>query len=110
MVNSLITSTLAPLNIPVCFQKYSGTASTYITFFNYLNKGETFSDDKEEGTGYYIQLDLWYKTDVRDLAKQISDLLIDQGFTKSNIRDMPYDADTKIYHTVISVFYLEENI
>lgn len=109
MVNSLIINTLQSLDIPVRFQKYTGTASTYITFFTYLNQGEDYSEDDEENTGYYIQLDIWYKTDIGDLPKQIVNLLKEQGFRKLDIRELPYETDTGIYHTVVSLFYLEEN-
>lgn len=108
MINSLIINALTSLGIPITYQKYSGTASTYITFFTYLNQGEDFSEDDEETTGYYIQLDIWYKTDIGDLAKQIVDLLKEQGFRKLDIRELPYETDTGIYHTAISVFYLEK--
>ncbi|AJA49530.1 hypothetical protein CPAST_c34690 [Clostridium pasteurianum DSM 525 = ATCC 6013] len=110
MINNFIINSLSSLNIPITFQKYSGTASKYITFFTYLNQGEDFSEDEEESTGHYIQLDIWYKTDIGDLAQQIVNLLKIQGFKKLDIRDMPYEADTGIYHTVVSLFYLEENI
>lgn len=110
MINKLIIDTLKPLNIPTCYSKYNGTDDTYITFFYYIIQGETFADDNEEGTGYYIQLDLWYKSDIGDLKEQIVNLLKQQGFTRTNIRDLPPEMDTGVYHTAISLFYLQENI
>lgn len=109
MINNLIINALTSLNIPVTFQKYSGNEPTYITFFTYLNQGEDFSEDDEETTGYYLQLDIWYKTDIGDLQKQIVNLLKEQGFRKLDIRELPYETNTGIYHTAISLFYLEEN-
>lgn len=107
MINKLIIDTLKPLNIPISYQKYTGSADTYITFFYYLTQGEDFSDDEEETTGYYVQIDLFYKSDIGDLQKQIINLLEQQEFKKINIRDLPPQMETDVYHTVISVFYLE---
>mgnify|MGYP007062995591 CR=1 len=35
-INKLIIDTLKPLNIPTVFIKYTGSATTYITFVEYL--------------------------------------------------------------------------
>ncbi|MDF2802343.1 MAG: hypothetical protein K0S61_2246 [Anaerocolumna sp.] len=110
MINELIVDTLDPLDIPVEYQEYTGEeVDTYITFFTYLDQGEDFSEDEEESTGYYIQIDVWYKKDIGDLCKNIVDIFKGKDFTKINKRDMPRETDTGIYHTVISLFYLEEN-
>lgn len=109
MINNLIVNALNPLGIPISYQKYSGTATTYITFFYYLIQTEDFSEDEEETTGYYVQLNLYYKNDIGDLKEQIINNLKNNGFKKKDIRDFPYDADTGLYWTAISVFYLQKN-
>lgn len=68
MINKLIIDALKPLNIPVAFQKYSGRAETYITFHEYLAAGEEYEDDDEALTAHYIQVDVWSKSDYKDLA------------------------------------------
>lgn len=110
MINEIITDTLSSLNIPVEYQEYTGEeVDMYITFFTYLDQGEDFSEDEEENTGYYIQIDVWYKKDIGDLCKNISNMFKGKDFTKISVRDLPKESDTGIYHTVISLFYLEEN-
>ncbi|MDF2803059.1 MAG: hypothetical protein K0S61_2962 [Anaerocolumna sp.] len=109
MINNLIVNALNPLGISVTYQKYSGTETTYITFFYYLIQTEDSSDDDDETTGYYVQLNLYYKSDIGDLKEQIVSNLKNNGFKKLDIRDFPYDTDTGNYWTAISVFYLENN-
>lgn len=109
MINNLIVNALSPLNIPISYQRYSGSASTYITFFYYLIQTEDVSDDDDETTGYYVQLNLYYKSDIGDLKEQIVSNLKNNGFKKLDIRDFSYDSTTGLYWTAISVFYLQNN-
>lgn len=108
MINKLIIDSLKPLGFPVAFQKYSGNESTYITFFEYLQKGEAFSENEEEGTGHYIQVDVWSKEDYMNLVKAVKEKLINAGFKRKDEHDL-YESDTGIYHKCIRFFYLEQN-
>lgn len=106
MINKLIIDTLKPLNVPVAFQIYSGSESTYITFFEYLEQGEAFADDCEESTGYYIQVDIWSKGDYSTLNTQLINILQNAGFMRISSQDL-YEPDTGIYHRGIRFFYLK---
>ena len=106
-MNKLILETLSPLGIPVAFQKYSGSASTYITFHEYLETGEHYEDDLETFTGHYIQLDVWSKDDYSSLVKNIKSELQTIGFKRLDEADL-YEPDTSLYHKGLRFFYLEE--
>ena len=99
-INKEIISALKDINVPVRFQTFSGREETYITFFTYLDKPELHSDDKEAVTGYYIQIDIWSKTDYTEIAKEVHQSMLTQGFTKLNFYDL-YEEDTKTYHKVM---------
>lgn len=107
IINKLIIETLKSLNIPVAFQIYKGSNNVYITFFEYLQQGEDFSEDEEENIGHYIQLDLWSESDYTDLVKQVKSLMKDAGFKRTSENGL-YESDTGIHHYVIRFFYLEE--
>lgn len=107
MINDLIKDTLKPLGIPIQFQWYCGKATTYITFSEYLGQGEGYADDEETETGHYIQIDVWSKSDYTEIVKQAKDLLKQAGFRRTYENEF-YEDDTKIYHKVLRVFYLEE--
>lgn len=93
--------------MPVCFQKYTGKAHTYITFHEYIESGEGFEDDIEVFTGHYVQVDVWSKGDYTDLVKAIKKLLIAVGFKRLDEADL-YEEDTGLYHKGMRFFYLEE--
>lgn len=105
MINSLITEALKPLKVPVSFQKYNGKESTYITFFNYLEQGEQYADNEEKATGYYIQIDVWSKSDYTILVENLKNAMEAAGFIRTSAVDL-FESDTKIYHKAMRFFYL----
>lgn len=106
MINKQIIDTLKPLGVPVGFQKYSGTESTYITFHEYLQSGEEFEEDDEAFTGHYVQVDIWSKADYTTLAGNIKVLLKAADFKRLDEADL-YEPDTGIYHKGLKFYYLE---
>lgn len=100
MINNLILQTLKPLKVPVSFQKYNGKESTYVTFFNYLEQGEQYADNEEKETGYYIQLDVWSKSDYTELVENITNAMKAAGFRRTSAVDL-FEEDTKIYHKAL---------
>lgn len=92
----------------MCFQKYSGSEETYITFHEYFCSGEEYEDDEEKLTGHYIQVDVWSKNDYTELIDMVKNLLIQSGFRRLNEMDL-YEEDTKIYHKGLKFYYTEES-
>lgn len=107
MINKLIIDALKPLNIDVCFKRYSGKDDTYITFHEYFSGGEEYEDDEEIFTAHYLQVDVWSKTDYTSLVNEVKNLLKFAGFKRLNEADL-YEEDTKIYHKGLKFYYLEE--
>lgn len=107
LINKLIIDILKPLNLPVCFQRYSGKAETYITFHEYFSGGEEYEDDEERLTGHYIQVDVWSKSDYTGVVNKAKKLLNAAGFKRLNETDL-YEVDTKIYHKGLKFYYSEE--
>jgi hypothetical protein len=107
MINQIIIDALTHLKIPVCFQRYSGKAETYITFHEYLETGEEYEEDEESLTAHYIQVDVWSKTDYTEIVKEAKNLLRAAGFKRLNEIDL-YEEDTRVYHKGLKFYYLEE--
>lgn len=103
-LKSLIISTLAPTNVPVSFQKYSGSATTYITFFEYNQGGAMYGDDIELTTRHYIQVDVWSQGNYSTLVEQVRTLLINAGFDRTGEGELHEDA-TKTFHKYFSLQY-----
>ena len=77
-------------------------------FNKYLQQGEGYSEDDEELTGHYIQLNLFSKNDNTTLVKQLKELLISANFKRLNEYEF-YESDTCYYNHVFRFFYLEQN-
>ena len=107
MINKLIMESLSLLKIPVSFQKYTGNETAYITFFEYLQQGESFADNMETCIGHYIQVDVWSKEDYTILVDSIVNEMTKSGFRKTTQTEM-YENETQTYHKVLRFFYLEE--
>jgi len=106
-INARIIAALATLGIPVSFQTYKGTLTTYATFFIYLAQGEVWSEDVEDITGYYVQLDVWSKGDNTAVVALAKSLMLAAGFNRTNETDL-YEIDTLTYHKGMRFFYAEE--
>lgn len=96
-VNERIVSALAPLAVPVAYQTYAGTASTYITFFTYMDQPEQFADDHESVLGLYVQVDIWSQGDTSELTQQAHEALRAAGFRRKSTADL-YEEDLQVYH------------
>lgn len=103
-LNSLIINTLAPTGVPVEFQNYGGSQTTYITFFEYNQQGDLHGDDEELNTRYSLQVDIWSQGNYIPLVKQVKTLLKGIGFIRNSETEF-YEKDTQIYHKVLRFYY-----
>lgn len=99
-MNSEVINALAPINVPVDFQTYTGTATTYITFFFFDEMGVVFAEDDEVETNYYLQVDVWSKGNYSSIVDQVKANLKAIGYIRTNAFD-DYEKDTQIYHKSI---------
>ncbi|ETT84174.1 hypothetical protein MKZ08_08470 [Viridibacillus sp. FSL R5-0477] len=107
-LNKLIIDTLKPIGIPVALLTYTGTATTYITFFQYNEMGVVFAEDSEQETRHSIQIDVWSKGNHVDVVKQVKKLLKEQGFSRVTAHEL-YEDDTKIFHKVMQFYYDDQS-
>lgn len=106
-LNSLILSTLAPLNVPVSYMVYTGTATTYVTFQEY-NLVPTFhAEDSEQAVRRSIQIDVWSTGNYNAVVDRVEELMLAAGFSRNNIYDAGYDNTFKTYHKIMR-FYLTQ--
>ena len=104
-----IIDALSPLGVPVSLQTYSGAATTYITYFHYIEKAESYANNEETSTGDYIQVNVWSKGNYSVLVKSVTEALKQEGFRRTYATEL-YEDDTKLFHKIIRVFKLEEVI
>lgn len=98
-LNKLVIDTLSVIGVPVAFQEYEDKdkVDTYITFFEYDQRGARFSDDVEQNTRHFIQVDVWSKGNYETIVDEVKTNLKEVGFTRTSEIDL-FERDTKIYH------------
>ncbi|MCB2300654.1 hypothetical protein [Clostridium tagluense] len=101
-MNKQIIDALKNLGISVSFQTYAGKATTYITFFNYLENLENYADNEATSESCYIQVDVWSLGDYSILIKNVLESLKLAGFRRTYMTEM-YENDTKLYHKIIRI-------
>ncbi|WGG47685.1 hypothetical protein [Rossellomorea sp. DA94] len=108
-INPIIINNLKGF-APTSFQKYTGKADTYITFFEYNQGSALNADDDEQITRHSIQVDIWSKGDYTQLTNQVKDKLKQLGFTKIYETEMYEEAESVItYHKLLRFFYFSRN-
>ncbi|MBP3038064.1 hypothetical protein J9303_00895 [Bacillaceae bacterium Marseille-Q3522] len=105
-LNNLIESTLEPIGIPVSFQTYPGEETTYITYFEYNQRGALFAEDEEKRTAYSIQVDVWSQVDYTDVVKQVKSKLKATGFIRQYEGEI-YEDETETYHKILRFNYAQ---
>lgn len=103
-INKIIRDALLPLGAPVMYMTYTGTATTYITFFRFNERGILNADDEEQATRHSIQVDIWGKGDIESLANSVKQNLQAIGFMRTGYFE-DYEKDTKIYHKAYRFYY-----
>lgn len=97
-IYNMIKTALSPLNIPCEPINYSGSATTYITYFCYNSQGETFAEiDKEMAKGFYVQVDIWSTESPLDLKIQVESVMVAAGFCNPKSQDL-YEKETRTFH------------
>lgn len=107
-IHNLIKTTLEPTKVTTSLLTYTGTATTYITYFEYNQRGSLYLEDDEETTTHSIQVDIWSKGNYLTLVEQVKNLMKQAGFTRNSEAEF-FEEDTKFFHKVLR-FYYEENL
>lgn len=69
----------------------------YVEYEIIDENGEEWAENKEIATTYYLQVDIFSKTDYTDLENKIKEKMINAGFNRSSAVDL-YEEDTGLYH------------
>jgi hypothetical protein len=103
-LHKLIKDTLTTLNVPVALMVYIGTVTPYITYQIYNEVGEAWGNNVEVLTNYYIQVNVFSKTDYTSLVSSLITAMLNAGFIRTSAMDL-YEAENKLYHKVIRFSY-----
>lgn len=90
---------LSQFGAPAANLTYGGTAQTYITYQIYDETGQDFADDQEISGSYFVQVNIFSKSNYEELVNNVYDAMIENGFTRMFGTEF-FENDTKFYHKV----------
>lgn len=80
----------------------------YIEYEFYDENGEEWAENKEIATNYYLQVDIFSKTNYTDIENTIKEKLMNAGFNRSMSADL-YENDTQLCHKAMRFVATLEN-
>ena len=80
----------------------------YIEYEIYDENGEEWAENREIATNYYVQVDIFSKTDYSDIENKIKEKKLNAGFERSMAADL-YEQDTGYYHKAMRFFITLNN-
>ena len=105
-MNRLILDALKDVDAPVAFEEYEGDEDTYIRFFH-LPQNQFSSNDDEQYTTHFTQVDIFSPGNLINLAKDVKKKMSRAGFRKNYETDK-YEEDTGLYHKVLRFYIIRE--
>lgn len=81
----------------VYFLHANSPTTPYIEYELYDENGEEWAENKEIATNYYVQVDIFSKTDYTDLENKIKEVMLNAGFNRTSCAGL-YENDTQLYH------------
>lgn len=104
-LNEKIKTVLSNI-LPVSYADYSGAEESYINFF-FLPQNGFGSDDGEQFTTHYIQIDVFTPHDPKPYADQVKIAMKQAGF-KKNFEHEFYDDAAKSFQYILRFYIIEE--
>jgi hypothetical protein len=98
-INPLVLSALNGLIfggkvVPVYPIVYTGTETTYVTFYTILDKDEAYADDEPVQGATTATIDIFSKGNYKPLLADVKSRLKSAGFTITGIGPEIYEKDT----------------
>ncbi|NRT88529.1 prohead protease [Clostridium beijerinckii] len=92
----------------VYFIHANGPTAPYIEYEIFDENGEEWAENKEIATNFYLQVDIFSKTDYTDLENKIKEKMTNAGFMRSTSADL-YENDTQLFHKAMRFFITLNN-
>ena len=106
-LNQLILETLKDVGASSNYMNYTGSESTYVTFFEYDQGAGLEADDEEQNTVHYVQIDIYSRGNFLSIVKNVKRKMKQAGF-KKNFETEMYEDDTKLFHKVLRFYFISE--
>lgn len=99
LTTKFLKEILSQFGAPAANISYNGKEQTYITYQIYDETGQDFADDAEISGSYFVQVNVYSKTNYEELVNNVYDAMIENGFTRMFGTEF-YEKETGYYHKV----------
>ena len=102
-IKKYIRTTLSKLNIPIyLMHNPNSNDQTYVVYDITSENHKSITSEGKESIKYTILIRIYSKKDFDDLADELNDLLVDNGFDRRSSAEL-YDNEMNYY--VKSIYY-----
>lgn len=110
LIDDMIINSVKDTNIPISAVRYLGNKKTYIVYTEYLQQGGYFSEDNEELTEHYYQVNIYSddRKETLNLCEKIKKNLKSYDFIRESEFEI-YDKETNLICRVLRFYFLEES-
>ncbi len=103
-VTGVIQNALAPVTVPTALHFYSGSATTYIVYFEVVDRPSKHADNKLKNTQSNVQVSVYSKGNYNALVTQVKKLMAEAEFLFTG--GIPgYETDTGYYYYHLTYNY-----
>ena len=88
--------------IPIAFLNYTGNSDIYLTYYTWLEKPENFYDNENHSEIAYGTIDIFSKSNFKDILESVKIKLKENGFTWTYNGPETYEQDTGYYHVPVN--------
>lgn len=104
---------LEPLGVPVAANTWMAASGgvypdTYLVYLLVSSPPRLHADDTELARAYRIQVSAYSRSGLTNLP-DVAGAMVAAGFTRSGIRELPYNSDTRHFGLAMDFIYLEDN-
>ncbi len=105
-IKKKIAQALSSLGVPMAFATRKENSFPFILFNVTGEKGYAFEEDEEIVTKYAVTVTIYSKGNYEDLKNKIIDVMIKEGFIRSNVPSCFYMEDIEVFSQPIDfTFY-----
>ncbi|GHV24761.1 hypothetical protein FACS189465_2250 [Clostridia bacterium] len=92
--------------IPIAFLNYYGKSDVYLTYYTWLEQPQEFHDDNYHASISYATIDIFSKTNFKNILASVKQKLKENGFTWIDNSPETYEPEIEFYHVAVN-FYIE---
>ena len=92
--------------IPISFMRYTGIATSYLTYYTWLEQPKDFSDDDYHSELVNGTIDIFSTGNFKSILEAVKQKLKQNGFTWTDNGPETYEDDTAYYHVPVNFYYV----